>query len=1208
MTLRTAVFAVGLAVTLASRTASGAPGSAALSFDREVRPILAEKCFVCHGPDEGTRKAGLRLDQRDSATRVAAKSGRTPIVPGRVDASELVRRIDSADDAERMPPPESKRTLSAAEKETLRLWIESGAEYEGHWAFRKPARPEPPRVAGARTAWVRNPIDAFVLARLEAAGLAPSPEADRATLARRVHLDLTGLPPSVAEVDAFVRDPRPDAYERLVDAVLASPRYGEKMALQWLDLARFGDTNGYHFDSTREMWLWRDGVIASFNADMPFDRFAIEQLAGDLVPRPTLSQRIASGFNRNTRFNEEGGADPEEFVVTYAKDRVNTLGQAFLGLTLGCAECHSHKYDPISHREYYELYAFFNSIEEPMVSMNHGQKLPPLVAVPFPEQERAMGEARRDLAIVEARIADELSRIEYVEPPADAAPLARAERVFFEDAIPDGATANPNEGPNRPWEWVSAATDFAPFSGARSLRRAGSGLHQSWFTGAAAKMRVGSGDRLFAHVLLDPRDPPEAIMLQYHAGATNGTWNHRAYWGADAIDFGKEAPDTDAHRRIGELPEPGVWARLEFDATAVGLRPGAVVNGIAFTAVDGDAYFDRAGILTATPQTREEIAVVDDDLPPGAKPEGTTPWEWVEGNAHSGTRAARRQGTGLTQHFFTGASPALGIREDDVLFAWVFLDPADPPKTVALQWHDGNWEHRAYWGADLVPWGKEGSPSRLRVGDLPKPGEWTKLEVAAAAVGLAPKARVNGFAFTQFGGTALWDEAGVATFSPPDPRVATSLAAWEEIAPGEEGVPAPVKAALAVPRAERTPEQSKAIRDVYLRFVYAGTRATFEPLEARRETLEGTLRKIESEVPTAMVSAELEERRPAYVLTRGDFLQRAEEVTPNVPAILPPLPPGEKADRLALARWVVSSENPLTARVLANRLWAQLFGEGIVRSLGDFGTQGDLPSHPELLDWLATELVRNGWSVKGLLREIVLSATYRQSSVVTPGPALERDPSNRLLSRAPRFRLGAEEVRDNALAIAGLLSGKIGGPSVMPYQPADFYKGKKDDWPWQMSPGEDRFRRGMYTFWRRTCLHPSFAIFDAPSREQCTPARPRTNTPLQALTTLNDPTFVEAARVLAQRVLSEGRGDEDARLASLFRRSVARAPEAFELAALRSLLAEQRAAFAADPAGAEALANYGDSPKPDRLDPVEHAAWTALANVVLNLDETITRE
>jgi hypothetical protein len=845
-----------------------------VDFARDVRPILANNCFACHGPDPKPRKAGLRLDLRTEAVK-PARSGAAPVVPGQASASELVKRILTADPGEVMPPPKTKKTLQPAEKETLRRWIDEGAAYPAHWSFVPPVRPPVPVVKTA--GWNRDEIDAFILARIENAGLKPSAEADPATLIRRVSLDLRGLPPSLQEAEAFLSDTAPGAYERMVERMLASPHYGEKMGLLWLDLARFGDTSGYEYDSSRQMWLWRDWVIAAFNRNMPFDQFTVEQLAGDLLPGATVSQKIASGFNRNTRFNEEGGADPEEFVVRYTVDRTNTLGQVWLGLTVGCAECHSHKYDPISQKEYYQLYAFFTGIAEPAKSGNHNQPLPPLLRFPTPEQDAAIAKARADQAVLEKQIAASLQAVKYGEP------------------------AN-------------------------------------------------------------------------HAG-----------------------PAADRHK--------------------------------------------------------------------------------------------------------------------------------------------------------------------------------------------------------------------------------ASQRAWEERARNNLQLEVTVRDALKVEPAKRTDVQKAALRNYYLRFVYSGTRPVFDSLNKEMDEAAKRLKEADDAVASVMVSEEMPQRRPAYILVRGDFQNRGEKVEPGVPAALPGLfppvahasgsPAGAHApgspSRLALARWLVRADHPLTARVMVNRLWAQMFGTGLVKTIGDFGTQGELPSHPELLDWLATEFVASGWDVKALLKKIALSATYRQSSAL--GDRIpEGDAHNRLLSRSPRYRLSAEEVRDNALAVARLLNRRIGGPSVMPYQPAKFYSDRYDSWKWAESPGADLYRRGMYTFWRRTSLHPMFAIFDAPSREECTVYRSRTNTPLQALVTLNDPTFVEAARVFAQRVLSDGPADLDGRIGFAFRTALTRPPTAAERAALTRQHGRLLARYKTDPRGAAELVTAGRFPATANLDLTEHAVWTGLANLLLNLDETITRE
>jgi mono/diheme cytochrome c family protein len=1221
--------------------AAAAPGGGAgVDYTRDVLPVLSENCFKCHGPDDGARKSSLRLDAREAAL-AGGKSGDAAIVPGKPEESELYLRITETTEKRRMPPLASGRKLTGAQIETLRRWIEGGAPYRKHWSFDPPRRPSIPAVR--RAWWPRNEVDFFVLEKLEERGLEPAPEAVRATLVRRLHLDLTGLPPSLAQVDEFLGDPAPGAYERLVERVLASPHYGEKMAQLWLDLARFGDTSGYHYDSTRQMWIWRDQVIDAFNRNQPFDQFTIEQLAGDLLPGATLKQRIASGFNRNSRFNEEGGADPEEFQVAYTKDRVNTLGQVWLGMTLGCAECHSHKYDPVSLKEYYQLYGFFCSLNEPMVSMNHNQPLPPLVKIPSKEQEAAISQARAGIAQLEERAADALAGFHYEEPAVvtEAAKPVR-EFLWVDDAIPQGAEhfgdwvfveppaatapaapsgpgsatpgASPDPGPRSGEDSALLAPDGGAPSGRLVMKRARSGIHQHFFNHAARLLRIDAGDKLFAWVWLDPANPPDSIMLQWNSSGGPDGWHHRAYWGADACWFAG-TPDHAEHHRVGELPRPGAWTRLEVDPESVGLPAGSIAYGFAFTQHDGVAYWDAAGIASTKSKEPGDFVWIDDEAPRGANLQGDTPWEWVEAPlpVHSGRRATRRttNAAAISQHFFTGAADPLPVQAGDRFFSMVWMDPANPPRTIMLQWNDGSWEHRAYWGDDTIGWGVNGTGSRRPMGPLPSAGEWARLEVAARDVDLKPGARLNGWAFTQFGGTVQWDTAGVLTYGPPDDRHLHSQLAWEarERANPASALPGDVLGILKIEPAQRTPNQHKLVRDWYLRHVFAGARAIFDPIERELAELNERIAKTEAEIPYTLVSEELApaQRRKSYLLERGEWNRRGEEVAADVPAVLPPLPEGAPHDRLTLARWLVAPGNPLVARVTVNRLWAQLFGAGIVRTLGDFGAQGERPSHPELLDWLATELVRSGWDIKGMIRLLVGSATYRQAPRFDAARR-EKDPGRRLLSSSQRHRLAAEEVRDNALAISGLLSRRIGGPSVMPYQPEGYYLGKLDVWKWEQSRGEDLHRRGLYTFWRRTTLYPTFMIFDAPSRETCCVERPRTNTPLQALALMNDPQFVEAARVFAQRILAEAGEDADARLSHAFRLATARQPSRQELAVLRRVLERELARQAADPEGARALSSFGHAPQPEGLDPVEHAAWTAVANVILSLDETITRE
>ncbi len=1004
-----------------------------LDYTRDVKPILANACFTCHGPDEKSLKGKLRLDSREAALK-GGKSGEPAFVAGKPDASELLKRVHSTDKTEVMPPPHSNKTLKPEDKEILKRWISEGADYQSHWAFAKPVKATVPTFTEAKQKeWVKNPIDAFILAQLNQAKLKPSSPADKATLIRRVSLDLRGFSPSIEEIEKFVKDTSPNAYEKMVDSMLASNRYGEKMAGQWLDLARFGDTSGYHYDSTRQMWLYRDWLIRSFNDNKRFDQFTIEQLAGDLLPSPTNDQKIASGFNRNSRFNEEGGADPEEFVIRYAVDRTNTLGQVWLGMTLQCAECHTHKYDPITHKEYYQLYAFFTGIKEPMTSGNHGQPLPPLLKIATPEQEKIIADAKKQRDEAIAKINDLLKNTKYEEPKTDNLPKPEPKEILWvDDVLPKGALAQ------------------------------------------------GDGDKF----------------------------------------------------KFVEAPAPVL----------------------------------------------------------------------------SGKKSVLRTTTGLQQAFFTGATDTLTVNSpDDVLFAYVYLDPKAMPKTLMLQFNNGTWEHRAYWGEDKAFLaGTADGPQHRKIGDLPKSGEWVRLEVTASKVGLNVGDKLNGLAFTQFDGTVHWDKAGIKQI-PPDTKSLFSLTAWETNAKKNNKLPADVQNALKVELAKRNDMQKKTIQEYYIRYVYQNTRAGFDPLNKQITDLDAKIKATEDAVPTTLISEEMEKPRDAHILIRGDFLQKGDKVQRGLPAIFPQLPKDAPMNRLGLAKWLTSPDHPLTSRVAVNRLWGQMFGNGLVRTQGDFGTQGELPSHPQLLDYLAVEFVESGWDIKKLTKMILMSNAYQQTSAFE-GEIPDADPNNRLLYKAPRFRISAEEIRDNALAISGLLTEKVGGPSVMPYQPPDFYKGKHEGWQWKPAEGEDQYRRGLYTFWRRTSLHPMFALFDAPSREECTTQRSRTNTPLQALVTMNDPTFVEASRVFAQNVLTKGPATLDDKIVWAFQKTLTRTPSNAERAVLLKRYQMLLEKYKKDPTAAQAAVKAGQYKQPEKVDVAEHAAWMGVCNILLNLDETITRE
>jgi hypothetical protein len=1007
---------------------------APIDFNRQIRPILSDTCFKCHGPDQAERQAGLRLDKPEGAVAVL-DSGLAAIEPGNAGSSELMARITAPDPALRMPPPESGKKLSPEQIDLLRRWIEQGAEYKGHWSFIPPVRPDLPAVVHDDR--VANPIDRLVLARLEQEGIEPSPTADKTTLIRRVTYDLTGLPPTLEEIDAFLADESAEAYERVVDRLLQSPRYGEHMGRYWLDVARYGDTHGLHLDNERSMWKYRDWVIDAFNRNLPFDQFTIEQLAGDLLPEPTMDQRIASGFNRCNVTTSEGGSINEEVRVRYAVDRTETTATVWLGLTLGCAVCHDHKFDPVTQNEFYSLYAYFNNTADAAMDGN-ALAPPPIIKTPTPEQTAALAALDGQIAAARQQVADELAKVTYVEPSAD--------------------------------------------------------------------------------------DPTASEPKEY------------------------------------------VW--------------------------------------------------IDDDTPAGANVQGNTPWEFVTAPDHPvycGQRASRRQAQGLSQHFFDSAQPGLKIGEVDRLFAYVYLDPADPPKEIMLQFNDGTWEHRAVWGEDVIPWGASGTPGRVLIGPLPILGEWVRLEVTAAQVGLNPGDVVNGWAFTQHDGTCYWDKAGLVTLTPQAGQAFESQLVWEayDRAQSTSTVPQPLRDIIKLAADQRNADQQKQVRDYFLEHAWQGTRALFDPLHAQIDALTKQRTDLDNSIPSTLVMAEAMEQRETFVLVRGAYDKPGDKVALGVPAALSPLPADAPANRLGLARWLVDRGHPLTARVTVNRFWQQYFGRGIVKTSEDFGSQGEWPTNPDLLDWLAVEFMDSGWDVKALQKLIVMSNTYRQSSRVS-AEMTERDPENVLLARGPRFRMDAEVVRDQALATSGLLVEKLGGRSVKTYQPPGIWEavafvGSTTN-SFQRDAGDALYRRSMYTFWKRTSPPPALTTFDAPSRENCVARRARTNTPLQALLLMNDEQYVEAARHFGRRMMLEGGSSPEERLTFGFRLATARVPQSDELSVLSRVFSEHMSHYQAHAEAATQLLAIGESPRVETLDPAEHAAYTMLGSLILNLDETITKE
>ena len=994
-----------------------------IDFNRQIRPILSDNCFACHGPDAEQRKAKLRLDGFDGATAKLRRSGQA-IVPGDPAMSRLVERIATDDPSEVMPPPRTQKHVTPAQLALLRQWIREGASYAEHWAFVPPKRSAPPMVKNDK--WIRNPIDRFILARLEKEGLSPSPEADRVTLIRRLSLDLLGLPPTPAEVDAFVADKSPDAYEKLVDRLFASPHYGERVALDWLDAARFADTHGYHIDAGRDMTRWRDYVIDSFNANLPFDRFTVEQLAGDLLPNATVSQKVASGFNRNHMINFEGGAIAEEYLSAYIVDRVNTTSTVWLGLTVACAQCHDHKYDPIRQRDFYRLYAIFHNVPERGLDGSRGNA-DPILRAPTRAQEQEL-----------ARIAERLKDLD--QPPS--APDAESDAGFG--------------------RWEKTA--------------------------------------------LDAGDPVWTTLKPTQATAANGTKLVRQ--DDDSLLATGPNPATESYTITATVPPSKITGlRLEALPTAGKLGRSAngnsVMTGVSLK-IDGKAV----------PLTDAAATFSQETFPIKSVLAGGPGW---------------------------GVFPK--VREPNVVTFTCDPIAANGAIAVTVEFHSQYAEHQL-------------GHIRLAVTDSARPL-------------------------------------------------------------GKSTLPSPVVEVLRIPAEKRTPAQRASLRAYYRTEVAVDARIRAERAELARQKA-----AIEKAEPTAMVMQEMPQPRDTFLLLRGEYDKHGEKVTAGLPAFLPGTATDKKVDRLALARWLVGSENPLTRRVIVNRYWQMIFGAGLVRSAEDFGSQGEPPTHPELLDWLAVEFaeptpeglgVKTGWSVRDLLRAIVTSATYRQSSVVRP-ELFAKDRDNRLLARAPRHRLPAEFIRDQALAASGLLNAEIGGKSVSPYQPEGLWqelasRGDSKNWTaqfFEQSHGKDLYRRTMYTFWKRTSPPPQLVAFDAPDRETCTVRRGRTNTPLQALILMNDPTYVEASRKLAERVLKSATGADD-RIKLAFRLTTGRTPMSREIEILRGAYDKQLVRFRADPAAANRLLGVGEAVRDSQVDAGELAAWSMVASAFLNLDETVTK-
>jgi hypothetical protein len=1050
---------LALVALLAGLAAGRSAGAGDIPFNRDIRPILVEHCFGCHGADSASRKADLRLDDRDAAVESGA------IAPGDPDSSVALDRIYSDDPDEVMPPPAVKKPLSPEQKELLTRWIKEGAAYEPHWSFIPPARPEPPAVKNE--GWVRNPIDRFILARLEQEALAPAPEADRRTLARRAALDITGLPPSPAQVAAFVADERPDAYERLVDDLLAKPEWGEHRGRHWLDYARYADTHGIHFDNYREMWTYRQWVIDAFNRNLPFDQFTILQLAGDLVAKELAGSRdeildtqIASGFNRCNMTTNEGGVIPEEYLVLYARDRTETTAAVWMGLTAGCAVCHNHKFDPLSQREFYELSAFFANTTQGAMDGNI-KDTPPVVSVPQAEDRERFAE------------------LETLVPGAKRAVETRREqaRSVFD-------------------AWIKAADE-----------------------------------RTIAEVL--PHDAP-VLEMPLAEGRGSAT---RAKLADQEIDL--------------PLSEKTTWQEGPSGGQALLLDGKAAELSGA-----GDVEHDQP--LTVSLWLR--VPANDSDYAVVARMDATMAyrgWDvWVED---------RRIGMHLVH---TWPADALKVLARNQLKADTW--------TLVTVTYDGSGK------AEGVKVYYDGKPQKTKAENDTFKRNTIRTQVPLAIGGRSSDSPAHGVGVAA---VSIWDDALSAAEIETGSR-ARALARVISLPPDER------------------PAAAASLYDWWLQ-------ARDEPFQAAAASLAGLEQEateIKKRGTVAHVMNEKDGMAKAHILDRGEYDKRTDEVTADTPDVLPALPADLPRNRLGLAKWLLLQDHPLTTRVTVNRFWQEVFGTGLVRTTGDFGTTGELPSHPELLDWLAVEFRESGWDVKKLFRLMLTSAAYRQAATTTP-EKLRKDAANRLLSRGPRFRMDAEMVRDQALAASGLLVRKLGGPSVKPYQPDGVWEAVSmggNTNRYQRDSGDALYRRSVYWFWKRSAPPASLDIFNAPSRETCTVKRERTNTPLQALVTLNDPQFVEAARAIADAAIQSGGDTDDARIEFMAERILARPLDADEMAIVKKSLAELSGWYQAHADDAARLVAVGDS-KPVTADAVRLAGWTMLANEFLNLDEALCK-
>lgn len=1028
----------------------------AVAFNRDIRPILSDKCFTCHGPDESKRLSALRLDTEKGI--LADLGGRFAVVPNKPDESELIGRVTSQDDARRMPPAYSGKKLSKSDIELLQRWVSDGAKWQQHWSFLTPQRPRIPKVTMPKR-WAKNAIDHFVLEELNKEGIRPSPRADLETLLRRVTLDLTGLPPTPDELDVFLADKSSNAYEKAVDRLLASPRYGERMAIRWLDAARYADTNGYQTDAERYMWRWRDWVITAFNDNMPFDQFTIEQIAGDMLPGSTLDQKIASAFNRNHRGNGEGGIIDAEYAVEYVVDRVETTSTVWMGLTMGCARCHDHKYDPLTQKEFYSFFAFFNNVPERGKAFKYGNS-PPIIKAPTKKQQASLKELDDKIEATEAKFSGLLDRIH------------KAQREW-EMEILSWPVAN--------WSLHDGLEVHYPLDGSPSGQAPDSGRVDSAFVDGSPKFVNGE-------------------------------------IGAAASFDGKTFIEA------GDVANYGLYDKFTLSAW---IYPTATDGAIVTRTHDGreltgHGIYLRNGKL----QFNLLVRILDD----GVSVETTDSLELNERYHITATYDGSRLAKGMAI-YVDGRRQELKINLDEMNQHFNVDDP------LRIGAPDGSGPRFQGWIDDVRIYNRALEPAEVAI-------------------------------------------------------LATTSVSLKKIA--------------AQPIAERTQAGKDKLRLAFL--------DRYAPPEIGKIWHELVTLKKERTVltdgfPTLMVMQEMQQPRTTHLLVRGAYDKPGEKVQADVPrAISTTTEHSRPRNRLEFAKWLVDPSNPLTARVTVNRFWQMLFGVGLVKSAEDFGSQGDWPRHMSLLDWLAVDFVESGWDVKGAMKTIVMSAAYQQSSKIGDG-LFELDPENRLLARGSRFRLPAEVVRDQALAISGLLVERIGGPSVKPYQPeglwAELDGGAQD---YVQDEGDDLYRRSLYTFWKRAVPPPTMMNFDSTGREACAVRENRTNTPLQALNLMNDVTFVEASRKMAERMMLEGGMTPAERVAYGYRLATSRAPDFSRKKILVNAYQYNLDNYKTNREAALSLVTQGDSDKNMVLDLSELASYTMVASLILNLDEAITKE